>query len=383
MLSKIKKDICSGCGACKDICVKQCISMVADEEGFQYPKVNSDACIECHLCEKICPTINKSGGASNSKKNTYAAFNLNDEIRNKSSSGGIFYLLAEYAISLGGVVFGAKFDDDFNVVHGFADNMNDAKQFMGSKYLQSDMRENYCKVKEFLEKARLVLFTGTPCQIGGLKAFLGKDYQNLICQDIICHGVPSPKVWKKYIEYRESVAKAKLLRTFFRHKKYGWKMFSLEFEFSNSNEYLQKHNEDLYMRSFLRDLDLRPSCYDCAFKNVDRQSDITLADFWGIQNIAPEMDDDKGTSLVIIHSERGRRLFDELKKSIRFQEVDFDKAIEGNPSMVRSVAVNPQRRAFMRDIDDKPFDKVVKKYCEEKLIIKIKRKLKQIYKKFI
>ncbi len=380
MINILEKKNCSGCSACAAICPKDCITMQVDEEGFKYPKVNNDECVKCGLCENICPVINPKE-VLNNIPSAYATLNLNNEIRNQSSSGGIFYLLAEYVISLGGIVFGAKFDDDFRVVHDFADNLTDIKNFMGSKYLQSDMGKNYLKVKEFLNKGRIVLFTGTPCQIGGLKAFLGKDYENLICQDIICHGVPSPKVWKKYIEYRESKVKVKLLRTFFRHKKYGWKMYSLQFEFSNCNEYIQKHNEDLYMRSFLRNLDLRPSCYDCAFKNVSREADITLADFWGISDVAPEMDDDKGTSLVIVHSEKGKNLLDKIQSKIRLLQVDFYKAIEHNPSMIQSEAYNPKRNAFMKEIVVKPFDKVVKKYCKEKFTVKVKRKLKQMINK--
>ncbi len=379
MQSFLSPQMCTGCAACAASCPNQCIKMVADDDGFLYPQIQVDRCTDCHFCASVCPVLHPK--SLTHTPDAYAVMNKNEDIRERSSSGGVFFLLAEYIIEQGGVVFGAKFDESFKVVHGYAETLEGVQAFMGSKYTQSEIGQTYSQAKEFLETGRLVLFTGTPCQIGGLKAYLRREYTNLLCQDVICHGVPSPAVWKKYIEYREAEAASTTRRTFFRHKKYGWKMFSVQFDFTNCTEYIQVHSVDLYMRSFLRDLDLRSSCYNCSFKGAAIEADITLADFWGIEKVAPEMDDNHGTSLVIVHTEKGCKLFEAIRGNTKWQQVDFEQAIMGNPSMVRSVPKNPNRDRFMLDIQTKPFEKVVKKYCSDKLIVKIKRKLKSIYRK--
>lgn len=383
MICITKKHTCSGCYACASVCPKSCITMENDIEGFKYPKVNSELCINCGLCEKKCPVLHQE--PKNNIPTAYAAINSNDQIRAKSSSGGVFYLLAEYVISHGGVVFGAKFDKNFKVIHDYAQTIEEALAFTGSKYTQSDIGENYLRAKDFLTAGRLVLFTGTPCQIGGLKAFLNKEYENLICQDLICHGVPSPKVWQKYIEFRESKFKSKTHEIFLRNKKSGWKTFSLLFKFLNGNEFEETHKTDLFMQSFLQNLCLRPSCYHCSFKSKSRDADITLADFWGIQKVLPDMDDDKGTSLVIIHTSKGQKLFDMINGHLKYKQTDFEIAIKYNQSMISSVLENPQRNKFLAEIQKRSFDKVVNKYCNGKinLITRIKIKIKTIYKKII
>ncbi len=382
MINFLNKQDCSGCSACVQACAQKCLKMVADEEGFLYPQlVQPSLCTNCHLCEKVCPITNRT--EKDGVPTAYAVLNRDDATRAQSSSGGVFYLLAQTVLSQGGVVFGAKYNEDFSVSHGYAENLQDVRAFMGSKYTQSEIGDAYARAKSFLQEGRLVLFTGTPCQIGGLKAYLRKDYDNLICQDIICHGVPSPLVWKKYVDFREAKAASKTRRTFSRHKKYGWKMYSVQFEFSNCTEYIQVHFADLYMRSFLRNFTLRPSCYHCSFKQVAREADITLADFWGIQKVAPDMDDDKGTSLVIVHSQKGQQLFEALAPNSRVKQVDFQKATSSNPAMTKSSPKNPQREAFMEEIQDKPFQKVAKKYCKETVREVAKRKLRPLYRKIM
>ena len=378
MIKISEKHNCNGCHACAEVCPKNCISMVADAEGFKYPKVDSELCVECGMCEKICPVLN--GSQSNNTPAAYAAVNLNDEIRSQSSSGGIFYLLAEQVITCGGVVFGAKLDGRLKVVHGYAETIEEAKAFMGSKYAQSDVGDSYSRAKEFLKEGRLVLFTGTPCQIGGLKAFLGKEYENLICQDIICHGVPSPAVWEKYVAFRQSKAGSGAKYASFRDKKYGWKSFSMRLDFENGSVFEEKHKNDMFMKSFLRNFCLRPSCYHCAFKTKSRDADITLADFWGVQKVMPSMDDDKGTSLVILHTPKGKQLFASVKDSVKYELVDLDLAIQRNSAMIKSVPVNPQRDKFMSEIQKRSFDKVAGKYCKDKqsFVSRVKRKIKAL-----
>lgn len=378
MIRITEKSKCTGCSACSSICPKQCITITADNEGFLYPVVNAELCINCGLCEKVCPILNGKTSTNEREIKAYAAINNNEEIRLKSSSGGIFTLIAESVIDKGGVVFGAAFDNDFKVIHKYTETKEGLEDFRGSKYVQSVIGETYKQAKNFLESGRIVLFTGTPCQIGGLYSYLGKDYDNLITQDLICHGVPSPMVWRKYLEYRESVSRASARRMSFRRKNCGWKTFSVSFEFSNNTEYVAKLTDDPYMQAFLRNLCLRPSCYDCKFKTKHRQADITLADFWGAQNFLPEMDDDKGTSLIIINSDRGKDIFNKISNKTKFSEVNIEEAIKNNSSMIQSVVLPKKRENFIADIKAKPFNKVVDSYCKRKFINRLKGKLKSI-----
>lgn len=254
------KTNCSGCHACANACPKNCISMVSDEEGFWYPQVNKEKCIDCGLCEKVCPIIHKWQPDDSRKTTAIAAINLNEEIRLESSSGGIFTLKAEKIIDQGGVVFGAAFSDDFKSVrHICVDNKADLEKLRGSKYVQSKISDTYKHAKEYLDSGRKVLFSGTPCQIGGLYSYLRKPYENLLTQDIICHGVPSPMVWEKYVEKCERKAASEMQRVFFRHKKYGWKSYSMAMEFTNHTKYIRTLLEDPYMRLFLSNSCLRPS----------------------------------------------------------------------------------------------------------------------------
>lgn len=352
---------CSGCFACASICPKNCIEMVSDDEGFLYPQIDKERCIDCGLCDKTCPILHKEKRLFK-KPLAFAAFNKNLETRLKSSSGGIFSLLAEKIISNGGVVFGAGFNQNFEVVHMPVESLDDIEKLRVSKYVQSRVGDSFKQAKSFLDKGRTVLFTGTPCQIGGLLSFLKKPYDNLVTQDLICHGVPSPKVWKNYVEYREEKAGAKITYISCREKKVEQKKSSFAIKFENGETYLKHPNyKDPMMKIFFFNKCLRPSCHKCSFKDISRQSDITLADFWGIRGVKPEMDEDKGTSLVLINSEKGQRIFDELKCKMEVSEVDFEKAIKHNPMMKRS-ARPFERKTFMNDFKRKPFAKVIEKY---------------------
>lgn len=365
MLIIKEKSNCSGCYACSNVCPKNCIQMISDEEGFWYPQIDNKKCIDCGQCEKVCPIIHKWQPDYSCTTTAMAAINLNEEIRLKSSSGGIFTLIAEKIIKQGGVVFGAAFADDFRTVnHICVDNTEDLDKLRGSKYVQSKIGDTYKQAKEFLDSGRMVLFTGTPCQIGGLYSYLRKPYENLFTQDIICHGVPSSMVWEKYIDEREKKSASKTQRMFFRHKKYGWKTYAVLFEFSNNTAYVKNLHEDPYMKAFLKDLCLRPSCYSCSFKSLKRQADFTLADFWGIQNVLPEMDDDKGTSLVIVHSDKSKTILETIENQTKLKVIDTSIAEKYNPSLIRSVAQNKKRDAFLHDVKYKDFEKIVNKYTK-------------------
>lgn len=379
-----EKSLCSGCNACVSVCPKQCIAMRSDKDGFLYPEIDETVCIDCGKCSRTCPVL-KSSTESGDVPKSYAAYNKDNDIRLKSSSGGIFALLAQQTLSKGGVVFGAAFTDDFYAVKHIAiESVDDLPRLMGSKYLQSEIGDSYVLARKYLEEGRQVLFTGTPCQIGGLNAYLNKNYDNLFTQDIICHGVPSPKVWKKYVKFRETEAASKTRRTFSRHKKYGWKTYSVQFEFSNCTEYVQVLSKDLYMRGFLAHLFLRPACHNCSFKQLHRQSDLTIADFWGIQNILPEFDDDKGTSLVIVNSDKGDRMMEQIKDNLMWAEVDTLTAVSYNSAMLNSVTAHPKREEFLNKLDSVQFDRLINEYAVTKRTFKsiVKSVLRRIKKIF-
>ena len=377
---KIKdKKMCCGCHACYSICPKKAIQMEEDEFGFLYPNINKDICVDCGLCEKVCPILHKNNIKTFSK--AYACINKNEKIRLQSSSGGIFSLLADKIINDGGVVFGAAFDKKFYLRHTYVSNKEDIYIFRTSKYIQSDIGDSFCKAKEILNKGKKVLFTGTPCQIEGLLCYLGKEYDNLYTQDIICHGVPSPLVWRKYLDYRRKKDKKVPNDVKFRNKDNGWKKYNLKFTYDDKI-YKKNQSEDLYMRSFLNNLSLRDSCYECNFKKYDRLSDITLGDFWGIENIDSNFDDNKGTSLVIIHSNKGEELINSIKENILIKSIDLNEAIKYNASYIKSTKKDEKRRDFFRELDNVRFDKLIDKYCvKTNLLKKFLRRLKTILKK--
>lgn len=240
----------------------------------------------------------------------------------------------------------------------------------GSKYVQSDVGQTYIAAQAYLESGREVLYTGTPCEIEGLKTFLHKDYSNLICVDLICHGVPSPKLWKKYVCYREQCAGALAQRTFFRHKKYGWKTYAVLFEFSNNTAYEQVVSKDLFMQMFLQDICLRPSCYQCDFKKMNRVSDLTIADFWGCDEVCPDLDDDKGLSLIITQSKKGMELITTLVPNLVLRKVDTARSLSFNSSMTHSCPKPVKRDDFMSDIDTVSIPELANRYLKKTSLLK-------------
>lgn len=377
MITIAKKQNCTGCYACSSVCSVSAITMEVDNEGFWYPVVDYTKCTRCGVCTTACPVIKTATQESSdqSEPKAYAAYCTDEYVRLQSSSGGLFTLLAETVINNGGVVFGARFDEGFNVIHGYVESTEHLYRLRGSKYVQSRIGNTFKQVREFLERGKPVMFTGTPCQVSGLKRYLGREYSHLICQDIICHGVPSPKVWAHYVSYRESCAGSATRRIAFRQKGEGWKRFSVSFLFENHTEYVRSLDKDLYMKAFLKNICLRPSCYACNFKSVYRESDITLADFWGIQYLIPSMDDDKGTSFVVTHTQRGYELFNSLQGRIEVAPVSLNEGIRYNSSMVTSVAPHPDRERFFERLDDVRIDELIRKCCRDKPHVRLKREL--------
>lgn len=380
MINILDKKNCTGCFACQNICPVEAITMDSDYEGFFYPKINFSKCIKCGKCERICPIIKKKNQNNSDKKIfAYASKTINENIRKKSSSGGIFTEVALFILNNNGVVFGASFDENHNVVHIKIDKKEDLYKLQGSKYVQSHIGNTYKIAKENLDFGKIVLFTGTPCQIAGLYSFLGKEYENLFTQDIVCHGVPSPYVWKKYIEYRESIIKSKVQSVNFRNKKTGWRNYSIIINFKNTKKYTKIFSNDLYGRSFLNNFCLRPSCYSCNFKNKIRESDFTLADFWGIEKIYSKIDDNKGVSLVLINSLKAYKLFQSIKENIEMINVNYDDALKFNQSIIKSAVLNNKRDDFINCVREKGFKNASKKYLKTPYYIKIKKSFKIIY----
>lgn len=347
--------------------------MVPDQWGFLYPQIKEDNCINCGLCEKTCPVSRPMQAEGDTA--AYSACNRDEEVRLSSSSGGVFTILAAHVIRQGGVVIGAAFDDQWNVAHACAETLQETMRFKGAKYAQSRIGDSYRQAKGFLTAGRTVLFSGTPCQIGGLKGFLGKEYENLICVDLICHGVPAPGLWRKYLKEREKKAGAAAKQISFRCKKKGWKNYVLSITFENGKQYQKSPGLDPYMRAFLSDLSLRPSCSQCSFKGASRQADLTLADFWGIQQLQPEMDDNKGTSLVLVHTARGKRMLDIIHRHAALQEVEPAAALQYNPAAVTSANRPETAEAFMEAVLAKPFAETVEKYAPIPAVRRIKMEL--------
>lgn len=370
---------CTGCVACVEICPQHCITVRRNEEGFEIPDIDLKKCTHCGLCRTRCPVANKPRDDCQPPV-AVAAVCRNDQIREESSSGGIFSVLAESIIDQDGVVFGSGFDEHFHVINKSCVCKENISELRGSKYVQSSIQGVYRETKAYLEEGRLVLFTGTPCQIGGLRAYLDQDYENLYTQDLICHGVSSPMVWQKYVAYREKAAGSEVQNIIFRHKKYGWKLYSMQFLFKNQTEYIRPVSKDLYMRGYLSSLFLRPSCSECSFKQLHRQSDLTLADFWGIEKITPERNDNKGTSLVLFHTDKGRKLFNSLCSSLDFWTVDLADALRENKSMLNCAKPALQRQEFFKDFHRLEMNQLLEKYCGTGLLSKGRRFIAKILK---
>lgn len=405
---KNKKDCC-GCESCVLCCPKHCISMYEDNEGFLYPVVDKETCIDCGLCEKVCPVIHQD--TPREPLSSYIAINPNEEIRLKSSSGGIFTLLAEAIIRYGGVVFGARFDENWDVIHAWTDTIEGLAPFRGSKYVQSRIGDTYREAKEFLNQGRKVLFSGTPCQVAGLKKYLRKDYTNLLTVDFICHGVPSPGVWRRYLselcdslraergDGRNSVSSSidelpVIAGISFRDKSNGWKKYGFRLRYAASEaaqntvsvsaikqekELLMPFTENPFMRGFLADIYLRPSCYACPAKSGKSGSDITIADAWGVNQFAQEFDDDKGACYVLENTNIGHFFLQQLQFESLL--IDLGKINQYNPSYSFSVNSHPKRHKFFKQNvfykSNRTIEQIVQNVLTPSFIEKLKWSLKR------
>ena len=342
--------LCTGCNACAAVCPKDCITMQADPDGFRYPAVDADKCIGCGLCEQVCPVLHPACPAH--APDAYAVKSPDEGSRMSSTSGGVFPELARDILKKGGAVFGAAYDEYFRVVHICAETEAELDRLRGAKYAQSDLGCSFRDVKRRLEKGQQVLFSGAPCQVLALRSFLKRDYENLLLVDLVCHSVPSPLAWEQYLQY---ISEGKALTAVnLRCKDTGWSRYrySNRFDFSDGTCRLDQSGDSLYMKLFGGGYITRPSCASCPAKGYARVSDLTLGDFWGIWDIAPELDDDRGTSLVLVQTDKGRAAMSGLEQ----RAVTLEEASRENPAILRPAAPNPLREQVMGLVRKGDFD---------------------------
>ena len=368
------KNKCYGCGACKSICPKKAITFELNDKGFYYPIIDKKKCINCGLCKKVCP-IEKKLNRSNNQE-IYALKNRNNHVRQNSSSGGFFNAISEYIINKNGYVFGVKFDENFKAIHFGTDKSEEIGGFRGSKYVQSDTLNTYNEVKMLLEKGKLILYSGTPCQIMGLKNFLfNKEYDNLITIDNVCHGVPSPKIFEQHKQYLEDKYCSKITDINFRYKTKN-RTQNMKIKFQNEKEYFKTNADDKYYQLFQSDFILRDSCYTCKFSTMNRISDITIGDFWDFKDFLGDFDDKKGVSLVLLNSEKAKNIFDNIKSNFEIKKSTLEDCFQ--PNLKEPSKKNLKYEEFWQDYKKKGYIYVIKKYPQLPLKIKIKKLIKKI-----
>lgn len=378
-----KHEKCTGCGSCAAVCPKGCIRMVADREGFLYPEVDESQCVSCKICEKACAVLN-SPKVSDSVE-LLAAQNTDALVRQESSSGGVFTALAQRIIQAGGVVCGAVYNEKFMVEHRIAFTMDEVAPMRGAKYAQSHAGHLFRQLKQLLTEGKQVMFVGTPCQCAGLKGYLGQDYDQLLTVDMICHGVPAPAVFESYVNRRRELDAngAPVASINLRNKSTGWSnyAYSVVFQYADGSVYSAPQREDPYMRGFVGDLYLRPSCSDCSFKGIHRCSDLTLGDCWGIWEYSPEFDDNKGTSLLLVQSEKGRKMWDMISPRFRCTALSEEAATKWNPSALSVSSAHAARTEFFRrlrggeNVDELILDILSPKTPRKSVLKRIVRKL--------
>lgn len=373
MIEITDKSQCCGCTACASICPKKAIVMKQDEEGFMYPIVDKTKCINCGLCDKVCPV--KNAKENDKVQHAYIFQNSDDQIRRESTSGGAFTAIAEYVIKNNGIVYGAIFDEKYRVIHTGIDKKEELWRFRNSKYVQSEICNCYPEIREWLEQGRQVCFSGTSCQVEGLKNYLGKNYDNLLLVDVVCRAVPSPLIWKKYLALRQKEYKD-ISKIMFRDKYYGYKYSNLSIynkDNDKKKEYHKGVDSDPYLRAFFTNICDRPSCYECKFKKLHRESDITIWDCFDVEKYNKDFDDDKGTNRILTHTEKGEALIKELNKTNRAEEIDVEKATKGFLAIFQPVKKNDKRSQFFEDANKLSEEELFNKYFADTLKIKLER----------
>lgn len=372
MINLSRKEDCCGCNACGDVCPKEAITYNTDEEGFWYPVVSDEKCVECGLCEKVCPMrqVDSVREGNTQEPYCYVAEHKSLDVIFSSTSGGMFSALAETMYSQGGYVGGAIHNDDFSASEYISNNKEDLKFLRRSKDLQSNSENLYKKIKKLLDKGEKVLICGVPCQIAALKSYIGDSYENLITIDLICLGVNSPKVWRKYLDYIESINKSKIIWTENKSKEYGWNKLTQKFVFENGKEFFDTRDTSDFIKGFIKlHLYCRPSCYECRFKGFPRIGDITIGDFWGIEKHDSSYKSNMGTSVLLVNSSKGKIFFEKAQRRMNCKQVPLEWAMGGNPALTKPLAkIDCSREDFFKSLDKMPFDQAIKK-------VKIKEKI--------
>ena len=356
------KELCTGCMACYNACPHGSISINTDEEGFAVPVINHDTCLKCGKCMRVCPILKELKPVE--VQTAFKGWSRDEELLKNSSSGGVFSLLSSQVLADGGIVYGAAFDENLYLRHVSAHTEEEMPKLRGSKYVQSYIGETFREIKEGLDEGKSVLFCGTPCQVAGLNGFLGKkDYPKLLTVDLVCHGVPSPKVFKSFKEWLENENNSQIEEYKFRDKKWSWMKYSSLVTFKNGAKHHGKWEEDPWMRGFLREYFLRQSCHHCKFANMNRQSDITLADFWSYYPKKGEVkNNDSGCSLILMNTEKGRNAFEPCKSQMHSYSITLDEARRCNQALNRCFPESPLRVEFWKDYNSKPFNDLIDKY---------------------
>ena len=385
----IKNNIdCCGCNACGDVCAHGAITFKTDIEGFWYPVVDETKCVDCRLCERVCPElhIGELKKNDNNPPVTVAAINKNMAVRWDSTSGGAFSALAEVMYEQGGYVSGAVYDENFFGYTIFvSDKPEDLSRLRSSKYLQSNAEGLYVRIRELLRNGKKVLACGTPCQMAALRLFLHKDYDNLVIVDFICRGVNSPKVYRKYLDSLERKYGGKVVYVKAKNKELGWRNLTRKVVFDNGKVYYGVKMDDNFRRGYHTNVFCRPSCYTCQYKGFPRIADITIADYWGIEKINKNLDNNIGTSMILLNSKKGENFFGQVKDKIEWEYTTFESILPGNVALTKPIEpAKIDRRQFFEDLDKGTFDEVVSKYFPLKTNadLSFRQKLKGILKPY-
>ncbi|MDL2288688.1 Coenzyme F420 hydrogenase/dehydrogenase, beta subunit C-terminal domain [Oscillospiraceae bacterium OttesenSCG-928-F05] len=364
-VNQIDKSDCTGCWACYNQCPAECITMKEDAEGFKYPSVDAAVCVQCGGCVKSCPSINPVDVSQHrSEPRVYAAWSLDEEIRQNSTSGGAFSEIAKLLLEGGGYVCGAEYDSNHQVRHCVINHVDQLNRLRQSKYVQSDTGMVFREIREHLDASKDVLFCGTPCQCAGLRKYLNRDYSNLYSVDFICRGSNSPLVYRKFLHYLENAYHSKVTRVWFKNKAFGWNRFSTRIDFEDGGVYLRDRHSDTYIRGYIEaNLYMRDSCGACKYKSLPRVSDITLGDFWGVKLSDDSLDTDKGTSVVMLNSPKGERLFDGAKRNLFFEEKTVEDVYKKNKCLFESPKLNRHKKTFFEDMDRLDLIENISQYC--------------------
>lgn len=368
-----KKDECCGCTACKSICPTKAIEMISDEEGFLYPLINQNFCIDCGLCKKVC-AFQKLNDESNRFETSavYAAKHKDDVVRMSSTSGGAFTAISDYVFNQEGVVYGVAFDEEMNVIHQIANTKEEREKLKGSKYVQSDLKNTYVDIKKLLEDGIIVLFTGTPCQTAGLSSFLaGINTERLILCDIVCHGTPSPLMWSNHIKNLQNREGSRVVNYYCRHKVKGWHAHNEMVVFKNGKKEYKSSRSQKHKLLFYSHNILRPACHNCKYTNLIRPSDITLADFWGIEKTMLNFDDNKGISLILVNTLKGKDVFNKVKENLIYKKSNTKACLQ--PQLQYPSPKSERRIQFWNDYNSKGYEYIAKKYGGCNVITRVKR----------